>query len=311
VFDPVLELIASELKLFDAGSFDWLGGTEDDGVMGRATSFEGMEANVAWCSTLGLRIRDGTDHLASLVCWVGPKTDVPHFAVRLTRGSAAGGGGLDLYLDFLPRLDAGYDRPRDPNGVLGYAAPASREEFAQASARADYAASYFTPDALAWTASQTVDAMGGPVGTGARVGAVPSPNPEPRERVAISHHGACTGLLNGPLLLELRLPETAVGLDAARGLALEGAQRWLRWMAKARGTNQAGESQAGWLRSRMIYSRDCEVRAQAYEATARRLSKALGGGSDSEAAAKALAAADAGPLDMVGHNTLGLGREDS
>lgn len=82
--------------------------------------------------------------------------------------------------------------------------------------------------------------------------------------VEISHHGACSGLINGPLLLELDLPDTAAGRAACSTLAAQAARRWLGWAAakNAQG-NMDSMSQAGWLTSRMIYARDCQVRTHA------------------------------------------------
>lgn len=254
-----------------------------------------LETNVAHLSSLQL-VNAGCA-VASIQAFVGPKSDVPHFVARCTRRSRDVGGetisGLDVHIDFLPRLDAQYDAPREPDG--SFSPPTSREGFAAAGVRNKYASDYFSAEAEDWKSNAVASFP-------------PSSNPEPREYVEISHHGACTGLLIGPLLTELQLPDTPEGAAAATRLCTEAAGYWLRWMKEQNEKgNQASASQAGWLTSRMIYARDCQVRNQLYaSAVCRFVDSFL-----DEADAISLAQAEAGPIDMVGHNSLGLGREDS
>ena len=310
VFAHVRDLISSELGL---GNYEQTPLTMQ-GVRGSVETWDSnMDANVAWLSSLTMSGEGEGHFFASLQAFVGPKTDVPHFVARCRSlqktTTESSSPRVALYLDFLPRLDAAYDAPRLEDGSGDYAPPDSREGFAAAGVRRQYAEEFFTADAEAWAAAVTTGADVQPppcpepkdcacITATAATAAVPSlpsmfhdsycsPSSHAfglslsvcsssRPDVEISHHGACTGLIEGPLLLELSLPDTAAGRQACAEAAAAAARRWIGWMAtKNAEGNQASASQAGWLTSRMIYARDCQVRNQIYAAAARRFSAFL------------------------------------
>ena len=116
-----------------------------------------------------------------------------------------------------------------------------------------------------------------------------------RKRGAL--HAKSTGLIAGPLSMDLWLPLTEESALAAGEAAEAAARRWLGWCQAA--------PEAGWQTNRMLHDRDSQVRNRLFVLALRASEAALGpmGGK--------IAAADAGRLDLVAHNSLGLGREDS
>jgi len=177
--------------------------------------------------------------------------------------------GARISCDFRPRLDGGYDQ---------LDAPPSREMFAQKGVRDDYAARYFSPELAAWR-----DGKG-------------ASNPPPAESVVSrgGSGGRGTGSrIAGPLYFD-------VSTDEARAAATveEATDYYLRWLEDA-STDTASAS--SWMTSRLCYDRDCLVRSELFTSAVAALEPEFGD------AARALAASDAGRLDMIGHNSLGRG----
>ena len=67
------------------------------------------QTNVAWCSHLDFSAAGTT--LSRVTAWCGPLTDVPHLVVS----TIISAGAIDLFIDFRPRADAGYEL-RQPDG---------------------------------------------------------------------------------------------------------------------------------------------------------------------------------------------------
>ena len=254
-----------------------------DGVVGTVRAFEAPDRCVAWCSACSI---EGDDHTATLAAWATPSIEVPHLYVR----TAVTGGAIELEVDFRNRLNAGYDAACE--AANAYPAPASRAAFAQAALRDEYGAAFFTPDAREWRervrsaggASDAASALGGLVVGG-------------RRQYGDEDAGGCAG----PLALCVSLPLGEEGIIAARGAVEAAAQRWLAWITAS--------ADASWMRNRMMFDRDCQVRQLVASTTARALEDRYG------EAGRALATADAGRLDMMGHNMMqeqkGFGSDES
>jgi len=248
---------------------------EAAGVRGSVRSFEAPLAKLAWCSSLSLQAPDGCFATFGLQAWNAPTTDVPHLHVQ----AGVSDGGIDLSIDFRPRLNAGYERA----GADGaFADPQSREEFSQAGLREAYATAFFDEGAALWRAAVCAT-------EGAELVRVDGADVQGRRQF-----GGTAGVSYGPLRIELRLPLTRAAAAAAAAAVESSAQRWLGWM------RAAGE--ASWMANRMMYDRDNQVRHAVYRADAGRLQARWGA-----ALGLRVAAAYAGRHDMVGHNTLGLG----
>lgn len=247
-------------------------------VSGSVQSFEAPQSKVAWCSSLTLLGDKGGDRdfsARSIQVWNAPAISVPHYHALVGTSS----GGINLSIDFRPRLNAGYER-QAPDG--SFPEPLSREEFAQAGVRAAYDANFFDADARRWHAALRAT-------VGAELVPPREVNVEGRRQF-----GGSAGVSYGPLRLELRLPLTEAAAAVAASAVEESAARWLRWMAAA--------SEAAWMANRMMYDRDCQVRHAVYRTQAAELEGVCG-----VELALRVAAANAGRQDMVGHNTLGLG----
>ena len=188
VFANVRDLISSELGL---GNYEQTPLTMQ-GVRGSVETWDSnMDANVAWLSSLTMSGEGEGHFFASLQAFVGPKTDVPHFVARCRSlqktTTESSSPRVALYLDFLPRLDAAYDAPRLEDGSGDYAPPDSREGFAAAGVRRQYAEEFFTADAEAWAAAVT---------TGADV--QPPPCPEPKDCACITATAATAAVPSLP-----------------------------------------------------------------------------------------------------------------
>lgn len=170
VFADVRDLIVRDLSLSNCVTSPL---DRDGSRVGSVATWDGdMEANVAWLSSLTLATVEGAGFFSSFQAFVGPKSDVPHFVARAQTTPSPPSSSppsIRLYIDFLPRLDAGYDAPRLEDG--SYAPPDSREGFAAAGVRKQYADEFFTEDAEAWASGAAAIIAG----------AAPSQCPEPKE----------------------------------------------------------------------------------------------------------------------------------
>lgn len=98
-----------------------------------------------------------------------------------------------------------------------------------------------------------------------------------------------SGVIRGPVVVSARYAMDAESLKSCCEALGGAAERYCGWMREA--------GKVPWVTTRIVYDRDCQVRMALYKKTARVL------GAD-------LAAAHAGEMGMVGHNRLGLGRQD-
>lgn len=172
-------------------------------------------------------------------------------------------GSLSLCIDYRPRAEAGYDTALE-DGT--FPEPTSREMFALGSMRKELEQLYFTEEAALWAASlRALD------------GAQPAPVPSvPRE---------CAG----PLLVDIRLPLTDANVEACASAVTEAADRWLAWMAEA--------EKLDGRQTMQVFAHDAKVRAMTFAYSTMMLEGRFGpSGAD-------LAAADAGPLDIVDRST--------
>ena len=231
-----------------------------DGSSGKVESFEGPGLpNIAWCS--GLNMGGGTYTLASVSAFCGPLTDVPH----LIASCGVSPAGVELYIDFRPRADGAYDPAYAT--LADYPAPETREAFAEGGNRKDFAGAYFTDELLAWRA-----------GLLALDGATPAAPLSKEQTATISA---------GPMLIDITLPHDAA--ETAAAACTEAVERWLNWMVNAEEMKRA--LPAG-MRQTATYTRDTKVRANHFGFLYGRYTAKFG-----EGEGKALATADAGPLD--------------
>lgn len=194
---------------------------------------------------------------ASITAWCGPLTDVPH----LTAASGVSNGGVDLLIDFKVRADCGYL----PSGV--YEEPASREAFMQGSNRKDFAEAFFTDNVVEWRESLL---------------ALPG-----AESSTLSAEEMAT-LGSSPLRICLRLPLTPDAAAAASAACDKAVDMWLGWMV---GAVEGPRALGAGAKQTQTYARDTKLRANAYGELLSMYSVLFGEDG------KALAAADAGPLD--------------
>uniref|UniRef100_A0A7S0LTK5 Uncharacterized protein n=1 Tax=Coccolithus braarudii TaxID=221442 RepID=A0A7S0LTK5_9EUKA len=211
------------------------------------------KTNVAWCSKLDFVSTDQS--LSRITAWCGPLTDVPHLVVS----TGVSGGGIDLSIDFRPRADAGYEL-RQPDGT--YPEPTSREAFMQGSTRVEYSKAFFTEEATAWAAAVC-----------AAEGAVVHPPSTDGRLIA----------LQGPLMLNLRLPLSDNGVNVASHACASAVARWVEWMQTTDELNR--------LKVTSTYARDTKLRATLFGIDSEALTARFG------EEGRSLAAADAGPLD--------------
>lgn len=238
------------------------------GATGAVRGLDASSARVPWVSARTLRQPCGAA-LHDLAGWCAPTADVPNLFVR----AGVRAGSLALELDFRPRLNAAYERAGAP--------PASRDEFAQAALRTEYDERFFTPEVRAWR-DALLDADGATQAAGAAEGV--------RVSGRRQFGGDDGGLVGGPLALALALPLTDAAVAAAAAACERAVEHWLGWVECA--------PDAPWMRNRLVYTRDCQVRQALYAAAAAELGEAHG------EAGLALAAAEAGRRDMWGHNLM-------
>lgn len=246
-----------------------------DGVSGRIASFEAPKQNVAWCSHLSLSGGPPSNELFSstIAVWNTPSVETPHFYSRLGISNSE----IQLEIDFRHRLNAGYEAVQDCGTFLP---PTSREEFAQASLRSTYDAAYFTSEARAWRSALL-----------STEGARPAPASSAGVRIeGRRQFGAAGSAVAGPLLVSLTLPLSDFGVETAVAASDSAAGLWLDWCSKA--------ETASWMSQRMLYDRDCQVRQLCVQAAAEAYAERFG------ADGRALAIAEAGRLDMMGHNMM-------
>jgi len=93
----------------------------------------------------------------------------------------------------------------------------------------------------------------------------------------------------GPLLVDVRLPLTDANAQAAADACAAAVDRWLGWMTSA---NEMKRGLPAGMRQTATYTRDTKVRANHFGFLLKRYISLFG-----DEDGKALAAADAGPLD--------------
>lgn len=246
------------------------------GASGTVRGFEAADRAVAWCAATVVDGGDGTGS-TTVAAWNAPTVDAPHFYAR----AAVEADAIVVEVDFRSRLDAGYDSAVEASGGGAYPEPDSRGAFARKALRSEYDGAYFDAGARAERGAVLASA-------GADIR--PSPYDGLRVEGRRQYGGDDAGMAQGPLALSIALPRDATGAEAAAGAIDAAAARWLGWMADP--------PDATWMRTRLVYDRDCLVR----QALAARASADLG--ARYGAAGRDLAAAEAGRLDMMGHNMM-------
>ena len=96
--------------------------------------------------------------------------------------------------------------------------------------------------------------------------------------------------MGGPLALRARYPRDAAGASLAAAACDEAADRYIAWMTDP--------AEASWMRTRLIFARDSQVRQAVASKRVSLLGERLG------AAGRDLAKAMNGRLDMQGHNMM-------
>ena len=86
------------------------------------------------------------ESLSAVTCWNTPVIGTPHFFCSV----GATQSGIELTVDFRPRVDAAYDTMLEDGS---YPEPTDRDMFMQGSLRKELADAYFTSDAESWCAS--------------------------------------------------------------------------------------------------------------------------------------------------------------
>ena len=233
------------------------------GSTGKVESYEGPGApNVAWCS--GLQLTGAESARGSIGAFCGPLTDVPH----LVAACGVSNSGIDLYIDWRPRAESAYD-PALGNDLAAYPAPETREAFAEGGNRKDFAAAFYTEEVAAWRS--TLLGLAGATGA----------PPLTKEQIA--------AISTGPLLIDLRLPLTDDAAAAAAAACEQAVDRWLGWMTSA---DEMKRGLPAGMRQTATYTRDTKVRANHFGFLLGKYTALFG-----DADGKALAEADAGPLD--------------
>ena len=97
------------------------------------------------------------------------------------------------------------------------------------------------------------------------------------------------GMIAGPVLINARYPLDLQGLETCCAAFTLTVDTYVEWMKNA--------DQVAWVTTRILYDRDCQVRLKLFQKAAAEYGPDLAG-------------ADAGEMGMVGHNRLGLGRQD-
>jgi hypothetical protein len=237
-----------------------------DGARGTVLSFEATDRDCAWCAATSI---DGATTSWELEAWNGPSVEAPHFYACLEDD----GDHIEVEVDFRPRLDAGYDLEVEATADRVYPAPTSRAAFSQKALRVDYDELFFSDEARAWRATKLVDAE--PV--------------TPRWATLVvegrrQYGDEDAGSVGGPLALRARHPRDAV--EAAVAVCDEAADRYIAWMTDP--------AEASWMRTRLIFARDSQVRQAVAAKRVSILGERFG------AAGRDLAKAMNGRLDMQG-----------
>ena len=239
-----------------------------EGARGTVLSFEATERDCAWCAACSI---DGTSW--ELEAWNGPSVEAPHLYASLEDD----GESIEVEVDFRPRLDAGYDLAVEATPEREYPAPTSRAAFSQKALRVDYDELFFSDEARAWRAKKLVDAE----------------SVTPRWATLVvegrrQYGDEDAGAVGGPLALRARYPRR----DATKAAALcdEAADRYIAWMTDP--------AEASWMRTRLIFARDSQVRQAVAAKRVSILGERFG------AAGRDLAKAMNGRLDMQGHNMM-------
>jgi hypothetical protein len=236
---------------------------------------ERQSSRVACCTALSLDA--GTEHWHHISVWNAPTVEVPHLFLRL---DVAEEEKLHLEIDFRHRLAAGYERQQADGS---FPCPESRDEFAQAGTRDAYDSAFFTEEAREWRESVcAID--GAQTEPASSSGAVVEGRRQFAENL---QEEPCSG----PLLISLSLPLTDTAVAAATAACEHAEARWREWMATA--------VDATWINNRRVYDRDCLVRTSVLRARTSTFVERLG-----EESGRALALADAGRQDMMGHNLM-------
>ena len=158
-----------------------------------------------------------------------------------------------------------------------YPAPTSRAAFSQKALRVDYDELFFSDEARAWRAEKVENAEAVPPRWATLV-------VEGRRQYGDDDAGA----VGGPLALRARYPRDAV--EAAVAVCDEAADRYIAWMTDP--------AEASWMRTRLIFARDSQVRQAVASKRVHILGERFG------AAGRDLAKAMNGRLDMQGHNMM-------
>jgi len=259
----MLEKITSALGLTPKDHAELLGfdSFTIGGANGKVVSFDGPGLpNVAWCS--GLTLGGADVARGSIAAFCGPLTDVPH----LIAACGISNGGIDVYIDWRPRAEAGYDLSLPT--LADYPEPETRDAFAEGGNRKDFAAAFYTEQAAAIRASLLA------------AGGTAAP---PLTKEQVSFFSA------GPLLVDMRLPLSDAAAAAAADACTQATERWLEWMVNA---DEMKRGLPAGMRQTATYTRDTKVRANHFGFLLGRYTAIFG-----DADGKALAEADAGPLD--------------
>ena len=241
-----------------------------NGARGTVLSFEATERDCAWCAACSI---DGTSW--ELEAWNGPSVEAPHLYASLEDD----GENIEVEVDFRPRLDAGYDLAVEATADRVYPAPTSRAAFSQKALRVDYDELFFSDEARAWRATKLVDAE----------------SVTPRWATLVvegrrQYGDEDAGSVGGPLALRARYPRNDDGAARAIEACDEAADRYIAWMTDP--------AEASWMRTRLIFARDSQVRQAVAAKRVSILGERFG------AAGRDLAKAMNGRLDMQGHNMM-------
>jgi len=241
-----------------------------NGATGTVLSFEATDRDCAWCAATSI---DAATSSWELEAWNGPSVEAPHLYASLE----ADGENIEVEVDFRPRLDAGYDLEVEATADRVYPAPTSRAAFSQKALRVDYDELFFSDEARAWRATKLVDAE----------------SVTPRWATLVvegrrQYGDDDAGAVGGPLALRARYPRDAV--EAAVAVCDEAADRYVAWMTDP--------AEASWMRTRLIFARDSQVRQAVAAKRVSILGERFG------AAGRDLAKAMNGRLDMQGHNMM-------
>ena len=243
-----------------------------EGARGTVVSFEATDRDCAWCAACSI---DGASTSWELEAWNGPSVEAPHFYASLEDDGEA----IEVEVDFRPRLDAGYDLDVEATADRVYPAPTSRAAFSQKALRVDYDELFFSDEARAWRAEKVENAEAVAPRWATLV-------VEGRRQYGDDDAGA----VGGPLALRARYPRNDEGASKAAAACDEAADRYIAWMTDP--------AEASWMRTRLIFARDSQVRQAVAAKRVSILGERFG------AVGRDLAKAMNGRLDMQGHNMM-------